>query len=109
MRRCSDPTESAWGLKNTCPENGAEPSAAAPVPLGPMTDGFTKYGPLPVMNKPVIDWSWLRLSVVSTVFSPDRALRLSVPRAERIEIGAPDCEVTKPLVFQPLSSLSSGA
>jgi hypothetical protein len=41
------------------------------------------------------------------VFSPDRKLRSSVPRPDRMENGYPECQVILPLMAHPVSSHSS--
>src|SRR5258708_39000887 len=104
MRRCREPISPGPGLKKTCPANGFEPSAATARPSGPMMDLSTKYGPSPVIRKPMTLSSWDLVSGVMAMLVPDREERLNVPRPELMENGEPDCQVIRLLTLHPLRS-----
>src|SRR5262249_6137596 len=104
MRFCSEPISPGPGLRKACPANGFAPSAATARPSGPIRDLSTKYGPSPVMRKPMTWSSWDLVNDVIGVFPIERDARLNVARPETRENGEPDCQVNMLLRLHPLSS-----
>src|SRR2546421_12374277 len=103
-RFCREPISPGPGLKKVWPANGFAPSAATARPSGPMMDLSTKYGPSPVMRKPMTWSSWDLVNAVIGVLPADRDDRLNVPRPETSENGEPDCQTNKLLTPHPLRS-----
>ena len=100
----------AVGLKKTWPLNGARPRVGYPDLLaGLMADCETITGPLPVIWNFTTSASCDAVRVVLAVFPTDRvpSLRFSVPQPDRIENGAPDCQVRMLPKDQPPMTLSS--
>src|SRR6185369_8507705 len=100
-RRCKTPSVPAPGLKKICPLKAASPSVFTPVPSVLMADGVIIIGPFPVIWNFTTLSNWLLFRVVSAVLYKDRDSRFSVPRSERIEKGAPDCQTSVPPKIQP--------
>src|SRR5258708_12226832 len=74
-----EPISPGPGLTKACPANGFEPSAATARPSAPMMDLSTKYGPSPVMRKPMTWSSWDLVKAVIGVLPPQRYHPLNVP------------------------------
>src|SRR5580698_11150351 len=102
--RCRVPIWPAPGLVNAWLAKGAPPSGPTASPSVVMSDWAAMKGPLPVFR------TWNRLfncpsdRLVSAVSLPERALRLSVPRPDRMEYGEPVCQVRMPATFHPPTS-----
>src|SRR5438105_4344536 len=100
----------AVGLKNIWPLKGAAPGSATPDPFaGLMADRETITGPLPVIWNFTMSPSCDDVRRVLAVLPAERvpSARLSVPQPDRIEMGAPDCQVRMLLRDHPPMTRSS--
>ena len=100
----ADFARTGMGEHLTC-EGPSSPSAETPLlSRGLMALSAIRKGPSPVIRNRTMSSSSGLVSEVTAVFSKDRIARLIVPRPDRIDNGAPDCQETTDAIVQPLRS-----